>query len=104
MITSQKEIKTDILYRKKNPYSIWKKINKKNTDLNSISDIAAVRIVTKSTRDCYKVLGIILRNLQLKLEGLKIISLIRNQTDIDLSIQTLFLVRKFLKFKFVLVQ
>ena len=63
---SKDEIKTNILYRKKNPYSIWKKINKKNTDLNSISDIAAVRIVTKSTRDCYKVLGIIHRNFSAK--------------------------------------
>ena len=51
---------------KKNPYSIWKKINKKNTDLNSISDIAAVRIITKSTRDCYRVLGIIHRNFSAK--------------------------------------
>tara|TARA_A100001015_G_scaffold93031_1_gene103485 strand:- start:480 stop:2621 length:2142 start_codon:yes stop_codon:yes gene_type:complete len=63
---SKEEIKTNILYRKKNPYSIWKKINKKNNDLNSISDIAAVRIVTKSTRDCYKVLGIIHRNFSAK--------------------------------------
>ena len=63
---SKEEIQTNILYRKKNPYSIWKKINKKNTDLNSISDIAAVRIVTKSTRDCYKVLGIIHRNFSAK--------------------------------------
>ena len=63
---SKEEIKTNILYRKKNPYSIWKKINKKNTDLNSISDIAAVRIVTKSTRDCYKVLGIIHKNFSAK--------------------------------------
>ena len=63
---SKEEIKTNILYRKKNPYSIWKKISKKNTDLNSISDIAAVRIVTKSTRDCYKVLGIIHRNFSAK--------------------------------------
>ena len=63
---SKEEIKTNILYRKKNPYSIWKKINKKNTDLNSISDIAAVRILTKSTRDCYKVLGIIHRNFSAK--------------------------------------
>ena len=56
-----------IQYRKKNPYSIWKKINKKNTDLNSISDIAAVRMITKSTRDCYKILGIIHRNYSAKI-------------------------------------
>ena len=67
MITSQKRKLKLIFFIEKNPYSIWKKINKKkNTDLNSISDIAAVRIVTKSTRDCYKVLGIIHRNFSAK--------------------------------------
>ena len=63
---SKSDIDAEIHYRKKNPYSIWKKINKKNTDLNSISDIAAVRIITKSTRDCYRVLGIIHRNFSAK--------------------------------------
>ncbi len=60
-------VEATIQYRKKNPYSIWKKINKKNTDLNSISDIAAVRMITKSTRDCYKILGIIHRNYSAKI-------------------------------------
>ena len=60
-------IQAEIHYRKKAPYSIWKKINKRNSDLNSISDIAAVRIITKSTRDCYKVLGIIHRNFSAKI-------------------------------------
>ena len=59
-------INVKIHYRKKAPYSIWKKINKRNSDINSISDIAAVRIITKSTRDCYKVLGIIHRNFSAK--------------------------------------
>ena len=62
----KENIQVEIYYRKKAPYSIWKKINKKNSDLNSISDIAAVRIITKSTRDCYKVLGIIHRNFSAK--------------------------------------
>jgi len=59
-------IQVKIHYRKKAPYSIWKKINKRNSDLNTISDIAAVRIITKSTRDCYRVLGIIHRNFSAK--------------------------------------
>ena len=63
---SKENIQAEIHYRKKAPYSIWKKINKRNSDLNSISDIAAVRIITKSTRDCYKVLGIIHRNFSAK--------------------------------------
>src|SRR5210317_754588 len=62
----KENIQVEIYYRKKAPYSIWKKINKRNSDLNSISDIAAVRIITKSTRDCYKVLGIIHRNFSAK--------------------------------------
>ena len=63
----KENIQAQIHYRKKAPYSIWKKINKRNSDLNSISDIAAVRIITKSTRDCYKVLGIIHRNFSAKI-------------------------------------
>ena len=63
----KENIQAEIYYRKKAPYSIWKKINKRNSDLNSISDIAAVRIITKSTRDCYKVLGIIHRNFSAKI-------------------------------------
>jgi guanosine-3',5'-bis(diphosphate) 3'-pyrophosphohydrolase len=62
----KENIQVEIYYRKKAPYSIWKKINKRNSDLNSISDIAAVRIITKSTRDCYKVLGIMHRNFSAK--------------------------------------
>ncbi|GIR66533.1 MAG: hypothetical protein CM15mP70_16400 [Pelagibacteraceae bacterium] len=42
---SKENIQAEIHYRKKAPYSIWKKINKRNSDLNSISDIAAVRIL-----------------------------------------------------------
>ena len=63
----KENLQAEIHYRKKAPYSIWKKINKRNSDLNSISDIAAVRIITKSTRDCYKVLGIIHRNFSAKI-------------------------------------
>src|SRR5210317_178732 len=62
----KENINVKIHFRKKAPYSIWKKINKRNSDLNSISDIAAVRIFTKSTRDCYRVLGIIHRNFSAK--------------------------------------
>ena len=62
----KENINVKIHYRKKAPYSIWKKINKRNSDLNSISDIAAVRIITKSTRDCYRVLGIVHRNFSAK--------------------------------------
>ena len=61
----------EILYRKKSPYSIWKKLNKKQVELTTISDVAAIRIITNNTRDCYKVLGIIHRNFAAKIGRFK---------------------------------
>ncbi|MAV82279.1 MAG: bifunctional (p)ppGpp synthetase/guanosine-3',5'-bis(diphosphate) 3'-pyrophosphohydrolase, partial [Pelagibacteraceae bacterium] len=64
-------IKAKIQYRKKSPYSIWKKLNKKQIEFNSISDIAAVRIIVNNTRDCYKILGIVHRNFSAKVGRFK---------------------------------
>ena len=50
--------------RIKSPYSIWNKIKKKNISFEQLSDIMAFRIITNSTRECYKCLGIIHRNYQ----------------------------------------
>jgi len=47
--------------RIKSPYSIWNKIKKKNISFEQLSDIMAFRIITNSTRECYKCLGIIHR-------------------------------------------
>ncbi len=64
-------LNAEILYRKKTPYAIWKKLNKKQVELTAISDVAAVRIVTNNTRDCYKILGIIHRNFAAKIGRFK---------------------------------
>ncbi len=64
-------LNVEILYRKKSPYSIWKKLNKKQVELTTVSDVAAVRIVTNNTRDCYKILGIIHRNFSAKIGRFK---------------------------------
>ncbi|MBD1147931.1 bifunctional (p)ppGpp synthetase/guanosine-3',5'-bis(diphosphate) 3'-pyrophosphohydrolase [Pelagibacterales bacterium SAG-MED31] len=47
--------------RIKSPYSIWNKIKKKNISFEQLSDIMAFRIITNSTRECYKCLGVIHR-------------------------------------------
>ena len=47
--------------RIKSAYSIWNKIKNKNISFEQLSDIMAFRIVTNSTRECYKCLGIIHR-------------------------------------------
>ena len=47
--------------RIKSAYSIWNKIKNKNISFEQLSDIMAFRIITNSTRECYRCLGIIHR-------------------------------------------
>ena len=47
--------------RIKTPYSIWNKIKSKEISFEQLSDIMAFRVVTNSTRECYRLLGIIHR-------------------------------------------
>ena len=45
--------------RTKHLYSLFKKLERYDNDMNRIYDIIALRIVVKTIEDCYKVLGII---------------------------------------------
>lgn len=45
--------------RNKKLYSLYKKMQKKNDDINKIYDIVAIRIIVKNLSDCYSTLGII---------------------------------------------
>ena len=47
--------------RIKSPYSIWNKIKNKNISFEQLSDIMAFRVITNSTRECYRCLGVIHR-------------------------------------------
>ena len=55
------EINCSINGRLKSPFSIWNKIKNKDISFEQLSDIMAFRIITNSTRECYKALGIIHR-------------------------------------------
>ncbi len=46
-------------YRKKGAYSLYKKLERKDWDVNKIYDIFALRIIVPTVNDCYKALGII---------------------------------------------
>ena len=46
-------------HRAKHLYSLWKKLEKYDGDINKVYDIIALRIIVKSIEDCYQVLGII---------------------------------------------
>jgi len=50
--------------RIKRLYSLFQKLKRYDNDINKIYDIYALRIITKSTTDCYAVLGAIHRHFQ----------------------------------------
>ncbi len=52
-------LEAEVYGRSKHFYSIYKKHIKKKISYNDIYDLAAIRIITKSVEDCYRVLGII---------------------------------------------
>ncbi|MDC3053106.1 RelA/SpoT family protein [Candidatus Pelagibacter sp.] len=53
-----KSIEPKIVGREKTPFSIWRKIQKKRTSLEQITDIIGFRIILDNIDDCYKALGI----------------------------------------------
>lgn len=52
-----RDVKT--MYRIKGIYSLFRKLERKEKDINKIYDISALRVITKSVPDCYRVLGLI---------------------------------------------
>jgi len=50
--------KITITGREKTPYSIWRKMERKNISFEQLSDIMAFRILTDSIETCYQVLGV----------------------------------------------
>jgi GTP diphosphokinase / guanosine-3',5'-bis(diphosphate) 3'-diphosphatase len=50
-------IKCEIHGRTKHMYSLWRKLQRYNNDLNQIYDLVALRIIVNDIEDCYKVLG-----------------------------------------------
>ena len=52
-------LKVSISGRKKTPYSVWQKMQRKSVNVEQLSDIVAFRLVVPTAMDCYKALGII---------------------------------------------
>ncbi len=53
-----KSIECKIFGREKTPFSLWKKIQKKRTSLEQITDIIGFRVILNDVDDCYKALGV----------------------------------------------
>ncbi len=56
-LLKKNNINFEIFSREKTPFSIWRKIQKKRTSLEQITDIIGFRIILDDIENCYKVLG-----------------------------------------------
>jgi GTP diphosphokinase / guanosine-3',5'-bis(diphosphate) 3'-diphosphatase len=57
-LLNQNNINAEIIGREKTPFSIWRKVQKKRTSLEQITDIIGFRVIVDTIEDCYKSLGI----------------------------------------------
>ena len=56
-LLKKENIKAKIFGREKTPFSIWRKVQKKRTSLEEMTDIIGFRIILENINDCYKALG-----------------------------------------------
>ena len=56
-LLKENDINFEIFSREKTPFSIWRKIQKKRTSLEQITDIIGFRIILDDVENCYKALG-----------------------------------------------
>lgn len=49
----------ELSYRIKTKYSLWKKLQRYDMDIDKIYDVIALRVVVDNVEDCYRVLGIV---------------------------------------------
>ncbi|MDX9689261.1 MAG: bifunctional (p)ppGpp synthetase/guanosine-3',5'-bis(diphosphate) 3'-pyrophosphohydrolase [Proteobacteria bacterium] len=58
-LLEEEGLHAEIEGREKKPYSIWRKMNKKDISFEQLSDIMAFRILVDTVGNCYQALGII---------------------------------------------
>lgn len=52
-------IRADVKGRQKQPYSVWRKMERKSIAFEQLSDIFGFRIIVGSTAECYRALGVL---------------------------------------------
>src|SRR5215813_3368067 len=58
-VLTEAGVKCLVSGREKTPYSIWRKMQKKRTEFEQLSDIMAFRILVEDVTACYQALGVI---------------------------------------------
>ena len=61
-VLKKSNIKAEINGREKTPYSIWKKMKKKNISFEQLSDVMAFKIIVEDINECYLCLKVIHTN------------------------------------------
>uniref|UniRef100_UPI0011776F13 RelA/SpoT family protein n=1 Tax=Crenothrix polyspora TaxID=360316 RepID=UPI0011776F13 len=56
---ADESIRSEISGRPKHIYSIWKKMQRKQLDIDELYDLLAVRVIVNNLTECYTVLGIV---------------------------------------------
>ena len=56
---AEEGVETWVSGRVKSPYSVWRKMQRKNITFEQLADIVAFRVVSKSVEDCYRILGVL---------------------------------------------
>lgn len=56
---AERGIEAQVFGRRKRPYSIWKKMERKSVSFEQLSDIFGFRVIVDTPEDCYRVLGIV---------------------------------------------
>ena len=56
---SEAGLEVEVWGREKHPYSIWRKMAERHLPFEQITDIMAFRVITASTADCYRALGVL---------------------------------------------
>ena len=52
-------IAAEVIGRRKRPYSIWRKMERKSVGFEQLSDIFGFRVIVKTAPECYRALGIV---------------------------------------------
>lgn len=58
-IFAENFLEAEVVGRRKQPYSIWKKITYRHVSLENQADLFAFRVIVDDVEDCYKALGVI---------------------------------------------
>ncbi|MGE4429895.1 MAG: bifunctional (p)ppGpp synthetase/guanosine-3',5'-bis(diphosphate) 3'-pyrophosphohydrolase [Sphingobium sp.] len=59
LLLGQADMKVTVSGREKHPYSIWRKMQERHISFEQLTDVMAFRIITATTEECYRALGII---------------------------------------------